>query len=477
MPKIKNLKVKTQKSKLKTSLFNRFIVRLLKYKKLVSVFLLITVYSLLFTVIPAYAGISFSHLGSVVDSDSGTGTYFGVNTTIANINGDNYQGLLIGAHGATNGRLYVFYGGEQLDNSADIIIDEQTANFSFPASHSRGIKADDLNNDGYDDILVSNSEYCDPVIGDYAGKSYIFFGERNFTKTSTSEADIEIIGNGAIYLHGASTYIAEVNGDGNEDLVISSRANGAEGQVEIYYGNGSKTIDATLDKTLAVSGSRSLGADSIRAGDINGDGFNDIFVGEYYWDTGIFYIFYGGEDMSSAYAVKFTAENSSDKLTYGASDIKDINNDGYDDVCMGASDNDQSGTDSGRVYCFFGSSNFSGDKSVTDADIIYNGSSAGDNFGKSLKLNDINNDGNVDLIVGAFQYDGADEGYVNIYYGNGVTLNTNYDIQINSTDFNETNKNFGSTVLIGDFDNDGWTNLFISSYKGGVKPQFLDTKI
>jgi hypothetical protein len=75
-----------------------------------------------------------------------------------------------------------------------------------------------------------------------------------------------------------------------------------------------------------------------------------------------------------------------------------MNYDGYDDVMVGACLNDAGGNDAGRVYIYYGSSAMD-----NTPDVILTGASAADNFGGSVSsAGDVTNDGNNDVIVGAW---------------------------------------------------------------------------
>ncbi len=159
------------------------------------------------------------------------------------------------------------------------------------------------------------------------------------------------------------------------------------------------------------------------AGDLNGDGYDDILIGAHLSDT-------AGENAGAVYvlsgpltgaldlpddALRLLGESESDQLGRSLAAVGDINQDGYDDVLIGAS----SARDGrGRVYLLHGP--LSADTSITDAAAAITGTGAEDYHGRSVAgLGDTDGDGHADIGVGAWGSDGgaADAGAVYVYAG------------------------------------------------------------
>ncbi|MFC1780213.1 FG-GAP repeat domain-containing protein [Patescibacteria group bacterium] len=437
--------------------------------------LLFTIVLIIFLLIPikTFAALSYTRLGSVVDSETMEGSWFGLGTKSGDVNGDGYSDLIVPAiqYDNTRGRLYVFFGGETLNITANIIISGKAEGDAFPGmTDTIDIAVADLDNDGYDDIIAGSGGNEDN--GTNAGVGYIFWGSSSFSgRMSADTADIKFPGNPTTKeFLGSASAVGDFNGDGYLDILFSAPlANSNSGAVYLYLGNGTKNFDTTDDKSFSVSGSLLLGFVHLKSGDVNGDGYDDFLVEEMYSNQGEVYLFYGGADMDTTYDVKFYAEDNSDYLTRGSSAIKDLNNDGFDDICLGASMNDTASSNAGRVYCFFGSASFSGNKAVAiDANFIISGANTRDNFGRDMFVYDVNNDGNFDLIVSAYQISGSDDGYVNIYLGNGTgNFDIIEDVSITAGNIGESGRKFGNWVNAGDLDNDGWSDLFVTSAMGG----------
>ncbi|MFH0991950.1 MAG: FG-GAP-like repeat-containing protein [bacterium] len=187
--------------------------------------------------------------------------------------------------------------------------------------------------------------------------------------------------------------LGDINGDGRSDFAVSAQG---IGKTFIYFG-GPGILDGIPDLTLR-------GGDNLVMGDLNGDGRKDLIIHQYPYlfvgtDTDSIFIYFGRTPtvdfpikIDTVPGVILKAETQVDR--YGTSmDVGDINNDGFDDLVIGAPDY---GRSEGRVYVYFGKPIFS-----YTPDIMAIGGNIKSMFGTQVKIGDINGDGLKDLCVGS----------------------------------------------------------------------------
>ncbi len=224
-----------------------------------------------------------------------------------------------------------------------------------------------MNNDGNDDLIVG-APYNDSADGSKAGAGavYIFFGYPaiRLNDINAANANVSIYGASAGDHFGWDVSdLGNVNSDTKDDIIIGAPEAGDNGKAYIFYGRASwsssyTAADASVTLTGENTGDR-FGHSVSGAGDFDNSDYNEIIVGapDYSSDTGRAYVFYGDGSIPTAagsadYTV--TAETGGDKLGFSVSDAGDVNNDGYNDVIIGAPYNDDSGTDAGKAYIHFG---------------------------------------------------------------------------------------------------------------------------
>ena len=219
--------------------------------------------------------------------------------------------------------------------------------------------------------------------------------------------------------------------------------------------------------------------------DLNGDGIPDLVAAapldssNGQW-SGSVYVMYGvaqmaanSEAQAGAADVKLVGLAANDR--FGVSLISgDLNGDGIDDLVVGASQADEGGTDAGSVYVFFGPLPASGLLNASEADLRFTGDGtvAGDRFGSSVSLGDVNDDVQDDLLVGAPRADVnpgqpnkiVDAGKAYAFFGGpNLTNRSAVDADLVKTGV-EANDRFGNALCVVDLDGDGMGELVVAAY-------------
>ena len=336
------------------------------------------------------------NIADVILDGEGINNYFGISVSSAgDVNGDGYDDVIVGADYYSGiGRAYLYYGGNSMDNIADVILDGDS-----PSNFGRSVSgAGDVNGDGYDDVIVGAYRY-----NSNSGRAYIFYGGSSMDNI----ADVTLYGtcNLGISVSGAG----DVNNDGYDDVIVGAYScDFNTGRAFIYYGGNSMDNTADLSMEGEPGGNNFFGYSVSSAGDVNNDGYGDVVVGAYGYNsnTGRAYVYYGGSSMDNVADVTITGEGNGNYFGYFVSNAIDANNDGYGDVVVGAYGYN---SNTGRAYVYYGESSMD-----NVADVTITGEGTGNHFGRSVSgAGDVNNDGYDDVIVGAYEY--PNNGKVYIY--------------------------------------------------------------
>jgi len=357
----------------------------------------------------------------------------------------------------------------------------------------------DINGDGFADVIVGAYGY--PGVGDQ-GRAYVYLGSASgisdcdLTPPSTCVADTTITGeNNGDWLGWMPSVIGDVNADGFADIIVGAMGYDAgnwKGRAYVFLGSATgigncDLSDPTCVPHAAITGENNsdlLGWSVSNAGDVNGDGYDDIIVGAHGFDgvsdKGRAYILLGSEsgiadcDLGAECVpdATITGENNNDYLGISVSNAGDVNGDGYDDVVVGARGYPD-GYFFGRAYIFLGSAAGIGDCDLS-AGCISNTTITGegniyDSLGFSVSTaGDVNADGYDDIIVGALSYDGGggrDTGQAYVFLG-GSKLPENLgaaDADATITGGNTNNYLGQFTSGAGDTNADGYDDIIVGA--------------
>ena len=216
--------------------------------------------------------------------------------------------------------------------------------------------------------------------------------------------------------------IGDVNGDGFDDMIV-----GAPGgnYAKLYFG--SSPLDTLKYIKLVPDNGFTYGASVAGGGDLNGDDYADFIIGapqssvfepDWYSNAGKVFVYLGGAQIDTIPYMVLKGQGWYYDFGRSVAFAGDVNNDGYDDIIIGAPNDDIDGH--GRAYIYYG-----GAEMDSIADVFMEGEAGADAFGGSVSgAGDVNKDGFDDVLIGATQWGAVNpmgKAYL-VYGGNEIGL-------------------------------------------------------
>ncbi len=356
------------------------------------------------------------------------------------------------------------------------------------------LAAGDFDGDGYDDLAVGV-----PYEGASAGSSsrpgavLIYKGLGLVVTKDGADDDVTLVpyrkltqtglgSNENDDQFGKSLAVGDFNGDGRDDLAVGAPGErpGTEpedsGAVYLFKGTSAGLLTPWKDIDqenlgLGVNDTNDRFGSQLASGNIDGDSYDDLVIGadgeeapSAPTNSGAVFLLRGSSiGLKKQWPVLDRAAlgppKQNERIPWGLA-VGDTNGDGRDEIAVGAGH--QSVQDAGTVLLFKGTT--SGpmpwdeitQEPLGDADEF-------DYFGNSISIGDVNNDGLGDLAVGVPGEDGF-SGKVQLYVGKPNSAPEPW-FKMNSEDLGlvESGDEFGNSVVIADFNGDGYGDLAVGA--------------
>lgn len=287
--------------------------------------------------------------------------------------------------------------------------------------------AGDVNGDGLADLIVGAPNWDGDATD--AGQARVHLGSVA-TGLSLAPAWTYTGSQGQELLGAAVASAGDVNADGYDDVLVGApnykSAGSKVGRVLLFFGGPGGLAPTPAWTTLGVQADALFGGGVASAGDVDGDGHDDVLVAARLEDglaidEGVVRL-YDGATLAPGVAPVWSMRGGQAGASAGiaATGVGDVNRDGFGDIAVGAflwdADPDASAGDEGRLALYLG-----GPQGPT-AEPAFEAAGEGPDtrFGYSCApAGDVNGDSWPDVIVGAHTFDGVfrDEGRATVFFG------------------------------------------------------------
>ncbi len=379
------------------------------------------------------------------------------------VNGDGVDDLVVAAKNvsvrslAQMGAVSIFHGNPSgLAASADRVLESPglTGGFAFGFSVAN---AGDVNGDGYADLIVGAIGGSPRGLG-LAGEAYVFHGSASGVATTAARV---LGGSARGNEFGQSVAgVGDVNGDGYADVVVGEPYADPDGRMEagsasVFLGSADGVVPLAARVFNGGGAGDLFGQRVAGAGDINGDGYDDVIIGAAYatvgarTHAGTASVFLGSSEGVGEVPRVIEGVDAEDLLGSSVASAGDLNGDGYSDVVVGAPRASPGGlVAAGTASVFHG-----GSSGLSASAVRVLGGAASDLLGSAVATTgDVNGDGYGDLAVG------AQSGSVQVFHGGSMGVTTTAARVLTGANWNNL-----SLAGAGDVNRDGYDDLIVGT--------------
>lgn len=381
------------------------------------------------------------------------------------VNMDGYADIMISAPNYTDpetqeGAVFIYYGSAPNGINPNVFtkLENNVANQHFGTYITGG---GDFNGDHYADVAVGVPYAGSAPAASDIGAVYIYYGSAS-GMTTTPDIIYSVRQND--YFGSSLDFVKDLNDDGRDDLIIGASNNA--GYVDVVYGSTWGAGSSLIDE-LSVTGTTGFGSKLSDAGDAHGYGGREIMIlaGE------VVYIYSSiGQGISPSPTQTISSPLQGISFGSAVAGGGDVNDDGFDDIVVGAKDYPNPGSNGipvgaqiGAILLFKGSP--SGFSTIPDEVLLAPLFGADYNnlgFGTHIAFaGDVDKDGPEDIISSEPGWEESsakeNEGIVLVFYGgsNGILYYPGGQVRSG-----QANSNWGISVAgAGDVNGDGYTDV------------------